>query len=235
MTAPNPSADQASRRSPVVWLALLAVVIVAGIMAVVVAGDSGDSDDSKRVEVASPVTEGATTTTVGPVGTVTSAPDSAPVLAPYNADDEDVAVGETIPTVEGTQMGSADPIVIGPDGGAQVIVFVAHWCPHCQREIPRLVAHLAENPLPDGVELVTVSTAVVEARGNYPPQRWLDDEGWTAPVLVDDADQTVANAFGLTSFPYFVAVDPQGEVVARASGELTNEQFDALVEAAQGR
>jgi hypothetical protein len=100
--------------------------------------------------------------------------------------------------------------------------------------VPFLVDHLAGSPMPDDVELVTVSTAVDEKAPNYPPQDWLETEGWTAPVLADDEDRSAANAYGLTAFPYFVAVDAGGRVVARTSGELTGEQFDALVAAARG-
>lgn len=84
----------------------------------------------------------------------------------------------------------------------------------------------------DTATLFTVSTGVAEERGNYPPQRWLKEAGWTAPVLADSSDSTAAAAYGLSSFPYFVAVDAEGKVVARTSGELTTDQFDALVAAA---
>lgn len=97
-----------------------------------------------------------------------------------------------------------------------------------------LAEHLAENPLPDDVELITVSTSVEPSGGNYPPEAWLDREGWEAPTIADDEDSTIAATFGLSAFPYFVAVDADGKVVARATGELTADQFDAVVAQAQG-
>ena len=39
--------------------------------------------------------------------------------------------------------------------------------------------------------------------------------------------------YGLSGFPFFVAVDSSGKVVERASGELTTQQFDALLAAAR--
>lgn len=113
------------------------------------------------------------------------------------------------------------------------MLFVAPWCPHCQREVPFIVDHLGANPLPDDVELVTVSTSVDEKAPNYPPDEWLDEEGWPFPVLADAESGDAATAYGLTAFPYFVAIDAEGTVVERASGELTAEQLDALVEAAR--
>ena len=59
--------------------------------------------------------------------------------------EDDAAIGQTIPTVSGKTL-DGDAITIGPDGGAKVIVFVAHWCPHCQAEVPEIVSHLKDTP-----------------------------------------------------------------------------------------
>jgi hypothetical protein len=55
---------------------------------------------------------------------------------------------------------------------------------------------------------------------NYPPSAWLEREGWTSPVVVDDRASTVGATFGVTGYPYFVFVDGNGRVAHRASGEL---------------
>ncbi len=146
-------------------------------------------------------------------------------------DGTDSARGCTIPTAEGVDL-AGEELTIGPDGTAKLIVFVAHWCPHCQAEVPRIVDHLADSPMPDDVELLAVSTSANPDAPNYPADAWLDEEGWTAPTL-DDVDNSVAQQFGLSAFPFFVAVDAEGAVVARGSGELTMDQFDTLVEAAR--
>jgi hypothetical protein len=54
------------------------------------------------------------------------------------------------------------------------------------------------------------------------------------PTLADSDDKQAADAFGLSAFPFFVAVDASGEVVARTSGELTTEQFADLLDRARG-
>lgn len=154
-------------------------------------------------------------------------------LAAFTTSADDPAEGATIPEASGTTL-EGEPMTIGPDSGrAQVIVFVAHWCPHCQAEVPRIVEHLASSPLPDDVDVVGVSTSVKPAAPNFPPDEWLAREQWTFPTLADDDDSTAASKFGLTSFPYFVAVDADGKVVVRGSGELTMAEFDAVVEAAR--
>ena len=75
----------------------------------------------------------------------------------------------------------------------------------------------------------------MRGRANYPPSDWLVGPDWTVPVLVDDADGTAAAAWGLRTYPYFVAVAADGTVVKRASGELTEAEFYGLVDAARAR
>ena len=104
----------------------------------------------------------------------------------------------------------------------------------CQREIPLLADHLADDGLPAGLDLVTVATSTDTNRPNYPPSAWLESVGWTAPTLADSPEGAAAVALGLPGYPYFVAVDSQGRVVARTSGEITSDQFDQLVRLATG-
>ena len=121
-------------------------------------------------------------------------------------------------------------IEIQPDDGTiRLIGFFAHWCPHCQREVPRVAQWLNENGLPNGVEVVAISTSVREGTPNYPPSEWFEAENWPTQVLVDSPEKTIAEAYGLTGFPFWVLVDGEGVVVHRSSGELTEEQFSYLV------
>jgi cytochrome c biogenesis protein CcmG/thiol:disulfide interchange protein DsbE len=159
-------------------------------------------------------------------------------LAAGGDDDDDGSAApvdtaeEVAPVVTGETF-EGDAITIPGDGPA-VIVFLAHWCPHCQREVPVIVDWLAENGAPDGVELLGVATAIDEGRENFPPDEWLEREGWTVPTMVDDADSSTATKYGLTAFPYFVAVDGDGTIVDRRSGELTMAQLEAMIAAARG-
>lgn len=144
----------------------------------------------------------------------------------------DAAVGTQVPTLSGTGM-DGNPIAIEDDGKAKVLLFAAHWCPHCQKEIPLLAPDLRANPLPANTEMYTVSTSVNASAPNYPPSEWFENEEWPTPVIEDDENNTAAEAFGLDGFPYFVFVNADSTVSARASGELTIEQFRAYVNALQ--
>jgi thiol-disulfide isomerase/thioredoxin len=142
---------------------------------------------------------------------------------------DDPAVGTPAPEVTGADF-EGNQVRIAADGTDKMVVFVAHWCPYCQDEVPAVQAWLDENDLPEGVELYTVTTAISSARENYPPSAWLEREGWTPPVVVDDEDQSVAEAFGLNAFPFWVFIDDAGNVAGRLSGGIGGDAFGALAE-----
>ena len=120
-----------------------------------------------------------------------------------------------------------------------LIAFVAHWCPHCQAEVPRIVDLADDQGEIDGVQVAAVATSSTPDRPNFPPGDWLASEDWPGPVLVDsepEADQlpTAAAAYGEAGFPFLVAVDAEGKVVARASGEQGDQGLADLAAAAAG-
>jgi len=198
-----------------ILIGVAGLVLVLGVVAIVATSGSGDKKKTATgVEEARPVT-------------VTGNP-----LPKFEAG-ADAAVGQTIPELKG-QSFDGSPVDIRNDGRAKLVLFVAHWCPHCQREVPLLTDYLKSNPLPSGVDLYTVSTNVTAKRPNYPPSAWLKKEGWTAKTLADSEGQDAADAFGLTAFPFFVAVDGSGKVVARTSGEITTGQFAGLAQQTLG-
>jgi len=176
--------------------------------------------------------------TASPTASTGVAPSSASPVAPsspaggaalpaYAAGPDDPAVGRPIPDVVGASF-DGTPVTIKADGKPKLIVFLAHWCPHCQREVPVVQAWIDANGMPAGVELISVVTAIDPNRPNYPPEEWLARERWQVPVIVD-ADNQIATLYGLSAFPYWVAVGADGTVAQRLTGELTPEQLDALV------
>ena len=225
------AARQGGGGTPVWVRALLAaVVVVAGVLAVVVT--SGGDDDT-------------TTTAAGGSGGSAVVADPADALVfgeptvegqplPQAPDGgEDPAIGMEIPTVT-SQTLTGEPVTIAPDGTPKIVMFVAHWCPHCQDEVPRLVSWFDENGVPTDVELYTVATATNEAQDNFPPGAWLAAERWPVTTLVDDPQGTIAEAYGLAGFPYFVVVGAYGQVLDRTSGEQSESAWEALVATAAG-
>jgi cytochrome c biogenesis protein CcmG/thiol:disulfide interchange protein DsbE len=213
--APSRAAAAPSRRPLIVVVAIAAAVLVALVAALVVGNDDGGDGE-----------DGTATGTDGGTATV---PDDSPVtvtgtdLPAYEDGAADPAVGTPMPTLEGTALDGSS-LTIPASGRPTMIVFLAHWCPHCQAEVPVVQGWVDGGGLPAGVDLLSVSTASDPARPNYPPSEWLAGEGWTAPVLVDGNEAALA-AGGVSAFPFFVAVDADGNVIQRASGELTEQQL----------
>jgi cytochrome c biogenesis protein CcmG, thiol:disulfide interchange protein DsbE len=153
-----------------------------------------------------------------------------PPLEPIPASGADPAVGQVIPTLGGRGL-DGSRVSIGPDRGAQAIVVLAHWCPHCQAEVPVLVDWLARNDPAAGLSVVALSTSIDPVRPNYPPSAWLAREGWPQPTLVDDAGSSGLAALGITTFPSFVFVNADGTVAARMTGEIGADAFASALEA----
>lgn len=140
---------------------------------------------------------------------------------------QDPYVGEPVPVATGEDF-DGEPVTIGEPGTPQLLMFMASWCPACQQELPEVVDWMEQGGLPDDVELTTVITNLDDTRPNWPPQDWLEEEGFEGPVLVDDASASVSEAYGLRATPFWVAVDEEGRVVARVAGMLGAEQLDTL-------
>lgn len=225
---PPPAGPQRAQagRSRLVLGGVVAVVLVALLIAVVAGSGAGDDSTSATGSAGEASPEGGSG--MPPAGSTTEAVTVTGQALPTLPDGgADTAVGAPMPTLSGTGLDGA-PVTIPAAGRPTMIMFVAHWCPHCQAEVPVVQQWVDDGGLPEGVDLVTVSTAADERRPNHPPADWLASEGWTAPVLADDAAQSAAAASGLTAYPFFVAVDAEQNVVARASGELTPDQLDQV-------
>ncbi len=223
--SPSPTARRASAAAPqrtervgdtrratagkwLIPLTGLIVVVVAGAVAILLTQSTPSAPSATQ-----------------PAGAATSISTSG-ALPPYVPGPTDTAVGRAIPEVRGTSF-DGTTVSVTADGRAKVVLFLAHWCLHCQREVPVVQSWLNAGRLPDGVDVFSVATANDPNRPNYPPEQWLTREGWTPPVLVDETG-AFSEAYGLSAFPYWVVVRADGTVATRLTGELTPEQLDAL-------
>ncbi|HSK96295.1 MAG TPA: TlpA disulfide reductase family protein [Euzebyales bacterium] len=136
----------------------------------------------------------------------------------------DGAVGQRAPTITGTSITGERMTVEPGDGTPKAIAFLAHWCPHCQREVPTVVDWAEAGNVPDGVEVIGVATGIDRARGNFPPHDWFERETWDFPTVVD-GDDAARNAYGIPTYPGWVLVDGEGNVVMRWTGETTPEEL----------
>ena len=139
----------------------------------------------------------------------------------------DTEIGKAAPTATGKDFAGNDVTLI-TRGTPTMIVFLAHWCPHCNAEAPLIVDWMKVNGN-KGVDVVAVTTGSDSAKPNWPPSSWLANLGWGGRVLADSKDATLAQAYGLTGYPYIVFVDAQGNVTARMSGEKPIADIDAEI------
>lgn len=196
--------------SPWLWVGVGAVVVAAVALAILLTS----SDDGKEAAA-------------GEIGVEVSTTGDA--LPAFQGSAGDAAVGQPAPVVTGVSS-DGDPVTIG-GAGPQILVFLAHWCPHCQAEVPGIVAASASPDWPENVEVTGITTATDDNRPNYPPSSWLEREDWPWPVMADDADSGAAGVYGISGFPYMVFIDADGNVALRTSGEMGAEQFLALADA----
>lgn len=218
-----------------IWVGLVALIAVIGIVAIVAGRSSSSAGGGKSPSGGTVVPNGKLD-----YGTIKAQGANLPAKPETGTDP---AIGMTIPTVAGQQF-DGEQLTITPDGTPKIIMVMAHWCPHCQAEVPRIQGWLNADGMPQGVQLAAVATANVPAKGNFPAADWLRTEKWSVPTIVDDkpvldssgnivSPGTAAVAYGVSGYPYFLVTDGQGKVLYRTSGEITQAQWNALLTTAR--
>jgi thiol-disulfide isomerase/thioredoxin len=194
--------------------AIIAIVIgAAAVVAITTSGSDGPSSDGLIEQTAVSV--------------------SGDVLPAYNdADPNDSALGMTAPVLTGKGF-TGNTITTESTGTPMMLVFLAHWCPNCQREVPLLVEWNKAGKVPSGIDIIGIATGTDPANPNYPPSEWLAREEFPAlwPVIADSKDNTAGDAFGLNGYPYFVLIDGNGKVVKRMSGQIPMDELTVLITA----
>lgn len=144
----------------------------------------------------------------------------------------DPAVGSIAPTVSGSDWNN-NRYIIGPDGRSKVVVLMAHWCPHCQAEVPVIMDWIEAGGLPDHVDLYALTVSSDRFRPNWPPQDWLEREGWTVPTIMDDEAGSAAAAYGMTGTPFYIVLDGENRNLGRIAGEIGVQGLNFLVSITQ--
>ncbi len=222
------------RSRPAVSLVAVSLVAVAALAAC----GGGDDDTSSD---AGPGTGGVPG---GPVATVPSSlPDAyRPAVGPVDVTgealpplgdasiDTDPARGRPAPKLLGLGFDSQPVRIDAAADGPTMVVFVAHWCPHCNAELPRLNELRDDDRVPEWLNVVAVATASEPQRPGFPPGSWLAEKDWTWPAMADGVDLdagawVAADAFGVDGFPFIALVDGEGNIAARWSGESTTDEL----------
>jgi len=160
-----------------------------------------------------------------PEGETTISGDVLPEYAGEN--DINVSVGLQAPSFSGPDQNS-EIISLEKNGKSKILLFLAHWCPHCQAEVPVVQEYIDTFGLPADVEVIGILTSIDRSRDNYPPHDWLVKEGWSE-IQIYDLDREIGTAYGLNAFPYWVTLDKELKVVNRVTGRLTPDQITVLI------
>ena len=154
-----------------------------------------------------------------PEGEVTISGDALPEFAGQN--DMDVAYGLPAPLFSAPNENS-EIVSLDKNGNAKALLFLAHWCGYCQTEVPVIQNLINTVGVPSGVEIIAIATSIDRGRENYPPQKWLSDEGWSETQIYD-LNREIGTAYGINAFPYWVFLDKDLNVVVRQTGNIPEE------------
>jgi len=147
--------------------------------------------------------------------------------APGSAEVADTAVGLAAPAVSGKYF-DGTPTELLVAGKPTMIVFAAHWCPHCNAEIP-IISGMINDGAAEGIDTVAVATSSDQNKPYFPPETWLKGKmGWKWKTIADDKSNSLAAAYGVTGFPTMVFIGADGLVKARTSGEQPKEKLQEL-------
>jgi cytochrome c biogenesis protein CcmG, thiol:disulfide interchange protein DsbE len=133
-------------------------------------------------------------------------------------------VGQPAPAVQGTLL-DGDAFDLGDESGRWTLVnFFATWCAPCRQEHDDLARfHERHQATGDaGVVSIVFNDEVSDARDFF------DEFGAPFPVLVSD-DGSIALDFGVAKVPESYLVAPDGTIVAKIIGGVTEEGLEELL------
>jgi thiol-disulfide isomerase/thioredoxin len=202
------------------------IVAVLGLAGIAVLAGGGDDSSSGVVDPSETVVE--SSGDVEQNRPIEVAGDNIPTLD--NTVSPDPAIGMALPTIDGQSFDGTPVSIGGASDGPTMVVYLAHWCPHCNDEIPELIELNNRDGVPADMRVVGVSTGVDNSAPNYPPSEWLQDKGWPWEAMADDADSMAFVLSGGSGFPYLVILDADGNVLARDSGEKSAEDLAVWIQ-----
>lgn len=202
---------------------VLVVVGIAGAVALGTSGGSGETTTNTVVTVPGGV-QPAEYQKVSATGGL---------LAPLPESGADTETGKSVAVLKGYDL-QGRPISIDPagEGKATLVVFLAHWCQFCNREIPVLNKWRESGEVPTGLRVVGITTGSKADQANWPPSKWLTAMKWPFEVMADSEAQEAARAYGVGGYPFMAFVGANGKITARTSGEVPVEQLQIYANAA---
>ncbi len=135
-----------------------------------------------------------------------------------------VAPGFSLKSIDGKEFNLSSALQRGP----VVLAFFKVSCPVCKFTFPFLERIFQQYGGGD-VSFVAVSQDNVSASRDF-----AHEFGVTFPALIDEAGYPVSNAYGLTSVPTFLLINPDGKVQVSSAG-FGKAELEAIADALADR
>lgn len=133
-------------------------------------------------------------------------------------------IGKPAPEIAGKVLTGPEQVSLSQFRGKWVLVnFSASWCIPCRQETPQLLAFSRAHAASGSAVVIGVAYDE-EDLGNL--RAFLESSGATWPV-VDDSQADVT--YGVNGIPESYLVDPQGTVVAKYLGGVTEAEIDSFI------
>ena len=126
------------------------------------------------------------------------------------------------PDFSGTTLGGAQVSLGDYQGEPLVLVFMASWCAPCRAEAPEIEEFYLENK----DRAAVLGVAVQDSEEDL--SALMADNGWTFPVMFDGT--AAAYAYGVTSIPTTVVIDPEGHIVKKTVGGTTAAKLSLVID-----
>lgn len=179
-------------------------------------GDGNSSMDRVRSGRTALIASGVVAAVVGVLVAVLATGDPA-----TQRQTESPLLGRLAPAVQGTTLDGDGYDLDGLRGRWVLVNFFATWCTPCVVEHPELVAFAAEHA-------AIGDAAVVSVLYDDDPEaarEFFDERGGDWPVVID-SDGSIGVRYGVARVPESFLVAPDGTVVRRLVGGVTQAQLD---------
>jgi thiol-disulfide isomerase/thioredoxin len=124
----------------------------------------------------------------------------------------------TLPSVEGKTMSLSDF-----HGKKVLLNFWATWCPPCKAEMPEMQKFHEQY----GKDVVILAVNLTSTEANPDRvQAYLQEEGFTFPVLLDEKDVVGTKQYGVLTIPTSYFIDEKGMIVQRINGPMNFAQME---------
>lgn len=141
---------------------------------------------------------------------------------------------ETVPAIDFTltdQYGNTHTLS-DYKGKTVFLNFWATWCPPCRAEMPD-IQRIYETYSTEGDDALIVLGVAGPDQGSEKSEeeikKFLEDNGYTYPVLMDTTGEQFAN-YGVYSLPTTFMIDRDGNVFGYASGQLNEDTMKSIIE-----